>query len=67
MRRIDRDVDPAHVAAAQAARAAYVAENADWLGDKRCETGTVWHDGSCLHCGADQGVACRATPPETGL
>ena len=66
MRQIDRDVDPARVASSQAVWAKYVAENADWLGDKRCETGTVWHDGSCLHCGADQGVECRKGESDHG-
>jgi hypothetical protein len=56
------DVDPANVAANIAAQERYARENAHWMNDKRCETGTVWHDGSCCHCGVDQGVACRLTP-----
>jgi len=32
-----------------------------------CKNGQpyVAADGSCLRCGADQGVACRAAPQET--
>lgn len=31
----------------------------------RCETGVVFHDGSCLVCSAEQGEEClRAKPPK---
>ena len=59
MRQIDRDIDPAHVAEMQRRREAYQQETAAWGVPARCQTNICDGDGSCVACGADQGVSCR--------
>lgn len=59
MRQIDRDVDPRYVAERQKIRDAYQQEAAAWGFPKRCQTNICDGDGSCVACGAGQGVTCR--------
>lgn len=63
MRSIDRDVDPAVVAASLARRAAYREATAAWGIPMRCRANICDGDGSCVYCGADQGENCR--PPRS--
>lgn len=60
MRSIDRDVDPAIVAASITRRAAYRQATAAWGVPMRCRTGICDGDGSCVSCSADQGESCRS-------
>lgn len=34
------------------------------MADKRCEGGHIDHEGSCPHCWAWNGEACRKEPPQ---
>lgn len=63
MRPIERDVDPTTVVAFLASRAAYQARTAAWGRPMRCRTNVCDGDGSCVHCGADQGESCRPARP----
>lgn len=58
--RLMRDVDPAVVAEGVRRRVAYARKTQAWGTPARCKTGIVDGDGSCVACGADQGVDCRA-------
>ena len=62
--RIERDVDPAYVAASMERKAAW----AKRIGHpKRCETNQVHPGlGCCLYCGADSGENCRARYQDKG-
>jgi hypothetical protein len=57
MRRLERDIDPEHVAARAKERAAWAFR----LGHpQRCKTNEVHPGlGCCLFCGADMGEICR--------
>jgi len=63
MRRIDLDVDPARVAEMQRRREAYQQETAAWGVPARCQANICDGDGSCVACGAVQGVSCRRPTP----
>lgn len=56
-----RDVDPANVARSRAAKLRYMAEVEALPEARRCRSGFVNHDGSCLVCGDDQGESARCT------
>lgn len=54
-----RDVEPERVAASFAAKLQFMAEVDALPEARRCKGAPVNHDGSCLHCGDDQGEQAR--------
>lgn len=54
-----RDVDPARVAASLAHKHRFMLAVDALAEPRRCKGAPVNHDGSCFHCGDDQGEYAR--------